>query len=304
MKGSTILAMVKEGPIYVADHDGTLTDPDKEAVVYEDIYLSYLGRKFNISRSDIEGLMAEAKGIILSDANKYGWLMNGFIVAPAGADYTLFAQTALRLVMEKLRRELVVGSGVNLPDEGKVEEFMYEFFATTTKALGEAGNFYRAGVLDCIRNLSAAGKFVVVTNSKPDTVRAKLAAAFGDKVDGLRLVGNAKKYLVDPSWKSVVPEGAYKGFPGFPERGVFLQRKMYFDTLMTIAGGDFKRIAGIFGDIPELDNLMVDYQSTRTALAIGDAVSPWELAYYLNNSDGQRFASRSLGEIADWLIGR
>lgn len=161
------------------------------------------------------------------------------------------------------------------------------------------GNFYREGAKEYIKELSAAGNFAIVTNSSPEIVATKLETLLGDSAANLQLVGNAKKYDVDPKWVGVVPEGKVD-FPGFPDRGVFLQRKTYYETLANLADGNLDRIT-VCGDIPELDTLMVDYLGCRTALVEGKATSPWEKAYY-NDGNLRRFANSDLGPIAEWMV--
>lgn len=140
-----------------------------------------------------------------------------------------------------------------------------------------------------------------MTNSSPDTVAAKLTTLLGDDAANLKLVGNAKKYDVDPNWLGVVPEGKVS-LPGFPDRGIYLQRRTYYETLAKFVDGNISRIA-VCGDIPELDTLMVDYLGCQTALIEGGTTSPWERDYY-RSGDPKRFASFNLESIASWLVNK
>lgn len=291
--------MIKKeaGRVFVSDHDGTLTDADQEALHYDQIALDYLVDALGVREEELAGMLAEAKAEIKSKPTEYGWKMGGFIVAPASADHYIFNNVATVLVLQRLRRELLVRPA-SVPSVDDEAAFMNQFFQTTSVQLGQAGNFYREGAMEYIRELSAAGEFVIVTNSSPGTVAAKLNTLLGDAASGLRLVGNAKKYAVDPDWVGVVPTGETY-LPGFP-RGVYLQRRTYYETLAKLAGGDISRIV-VCGDIPELDTLMMGYLGCRTALIVGGTTSPWELAYY-QDGDPLRFASPSLEEIAAWLI--
>lgn len=290
--------MAKEKPIFVSDHDGTLTDADKEATHYDEIVLRYLTTTLGVREEELSRLLEEAKNEIRSDPNVYGWKRNGFIVAPATADHYIFNIVSTEMALGKLRSGSRTQSKI-LPKEEDQGAFINQLFQVTSSQLGEVGNFYREGAKEYIKELSAAGNFAIVTNSSPETVAAKLTGLLGDSAADLQLVGDAKKYDVDPKWVGVVPEGKVN-FPGFPDRGVYLQRKTYYDTLVNLAEGDLGRIT-VCGDIPELDTLMVDYLGCRTALVEVKTTSPWEKAYY-NNGNSKRFASPDLEPIAEWMV--
>lgn len=282
----------------MSDHDGTLTDADQEASHYDEIVLRYLTTTLGIKEEELSYLLEEAKNEIRSDPDVYGWKRNGFIVAPATADHYIFNIVSTEMVLGKLRSDTLSQPKI-LPKEEDQGAFINQLFQVTSSQLGEVGNFYREGAGEYIKELSAAGNFAIVTNSSPEIVATKLRTLLGDSATDLQLVGNAKKYDVDPKWVGVVPEGKVD-FPGFPDRGVFLQRKTYYETLANLADGNLDRIT-VCGDIPELDTLMVDYLGCRTALVEGKTTSPWEKAYY-NDGNQKRFASPNLKPIAEWMI--
>jgi hypothetical protein len=290
--------MAKEDLIFVSDHDGTLTNADQEASHYDEIVLAYLVSALNIKEIELAPLLLEAKDVIRSKPNAYGWKRNGFIVAPATADHYIFNIVSTEMVLEKLRKDALT-KPKSLPTKEEQGAFTSQLFQTTSAKLGEAGSFYREDAKEYINELSAAGAFAIVTNSSTETVAAKLETLLGDGAANLQLVGNARKYDVDPKWTGVVPEGKVD-FPGFPDRGVFLQRRVYYEALENLAEGDINRIR-ICGDIPELNTLMADYLGCQTALVEGDTTSAWEKAYY-NDGNSKRFASPDLIPIAEWMI--
>ena len=284
-------------PVFVSDHDGTLTDADQEASHYDEIVLAYLANSLEIKEEELSQLLLKAKDVIRSEPSAYGWKRNGFIVAPATADHYIFNTVSTEMVLDQLR-ENTLRQPKTLPKEEDQAAFINQLFQITSAKLGEAGSFYREDAEEYINELSAAGVFAIVTNSSTETVAAKLKTLLGDDAANLRLVGNARKYDVDPKWTGIVPEGKVD-FPGFPDRGVFLQRRTYYETLAKLAGGDINRIR-ICGDIPELDTLMADYFGCQTALIEGDTTSAWEKAYY-NDGNPKRFASQDLKPIAEWM---
>lgn len=273
-------------PVFILDHDGTLTNSERESLHYNDIVLNYLSDVLGISKPEISGLIAEAKDKIKQNPADHGWVRNGLIVAPAVSDLFIYNRAATELVLSKLHPDI------------EQDQFLESFFINTSKRLATAGSFYRLDAKKFILELSKVGKVVVVTNSYPDTVNGKLASLLGKQIDLLKVVGNAKKYDVDLNWVGVVPTGPVK-LPGFP-RDVYLQRKTYYDTLSKLSNGNLARIS-ICGDVAELDTLMMDYLGCKTALLNTATTSPWELSYY-QIGEPRRFTSPDLMEVADWLI--
>lgn len=95
--------MINERPIFVSDHDGTLTDADQEASHYDEIVLRYLTTALGVKEEELSRLLQEAKNEIRSDPNVYGWKRNGFIIAPATADHYIFNIVSTEMVLGQLR---------------------------------------------------------------------------------------------------------------------------------------------------------------------------------------------------------
>jgi FMN phosphatase YigB (HAD superfamily) len=286
----------KDRQILLTDHDGTLTDSDKEASEYGQMVREYINKTLSIPVDEIDKRLQVELKEIEKKSDVLGWKIGEIVVAPAMADHYILYTVAVSMMLAKLASE---SYALRRFTSEEIEKYVGEVFRVCSPKLGV---FYREGAKEFMASLRGAGEFGIITNSDPAVVKNKLRVLLGDGVEGLKIVGGAKKYSVNlTAMEGVVPEGAYKGFPGFPERGVYLQREKYYMTLLDIANGDISRVKMV-GDIAELDLLMIDYLGGRTALVLSQTTAEWEKKYY--QSGENRFASHNLGEVADWMINK
>lgn len=285
----------KNLPWLLMDHDGTLTDSDLEASEYREIVLDYMSSELSVPREEIKTLLEKADAEIESKKEIYGWKIGDIVVAPATSDHYIKNTVAGSMALEMLAHDSA--SMQQFTDLKEIEQFVGQVFRACSPKLGV---FYRTGAENCLRELNATGRFKIITNSDPKVVSGKLNKLLGYVALDYDIVGNAKKYLPDVKWEGVVPSGMYKGFAGFPERGVNLQRKTYYMTLLDITSGEISQ-AKMAGDIAELDLLMLDYLGAKTALVLSSTTPEWEENYY-TNGEGKRFASGNLDKITDWFF--
>ena len=277
------------------DHDGTLTDADQEAAEYREIVLDFMSMELRVPRAEMKRLMEKADAEIESMKEIYGWKVGDIVVAPATSDHYIKNTVAGSMALEMLAQESA--SMQQFTDAQEIEKFVGQVFRECSPKLGV---FYRMGAEKCLRELNKTGRFKIITNSDPKVVLNKMTKLLGDEAGNFDIVGNAKKYLPDLTWTGVVPEGMYKGFPGFPERGVNLQRHKYYLTLLDIASGEWSRVK-MAGDIAELDLLMLDYLGAETALVLSGTTPAWENNYYYRG-EGKRYTSGNLDKITDWFF--
>ena len=295
MSCAIFLSMKEKNPWLLMDHDGTLTDSDLEAREYREIVLDYMSSELGVPREEMKVLLERADAEIESKKEIYGWKIGDIFVAPATSDHYVKNTVAGSMALEMLAKEST--SIKQFTDPAEVEKFVGQVFRASSPKLGV---FYKWEAERCLRELNKTGRFMIITNSDPKVVLNKMTKLLGDDALDFSIVGNAKKYLPDPTWTGVVPEGMYKGFPGFPERGVNLQRKIYYMTLLDITSGDLTR-AKMAGDIAELDLLMLDYLGAETALVLSATTPAWENNYYYRG-EGKRFTSGNLNKITDWFL--
>lgn len=289
--------------IVFTDHDGTLTDSTAEMEEYSSIVREYNARVLGMKDIEMELLMEAAKGKILRNPGDYGWERgkDRLIVAAATCDHYIFNQTVTVLVLDELTKEDGVEAKI-IEGLGGREEYINKMFAECAPKLGI---FYRPEAKEFLEELAKTEgikRWAVVTNSGADKVKAKL--------DTLKLgfepyiVGGAKKYEVDREWTALLPRGPYKGFPGFPSRGVELQRKTFYEVLNKETEGKMGGIVFI-EDVAEfvlwLDFLAgndPDFGDVKTALVLTPMTPEWEKKRYTDGSP-ERFGSKSLLDILD-----
>ncbi len=121
-----------------------------------------------------------------------------------------------------------------------------------------------------------------------------------------KVVGGAKKMEVNRDWVGLLPVGPYKDFPGYPERGIELQRETFYNTLKQISGDKMTRmifiedVAEFVSWIDFLSENNPEWAEVKTALILTPMTPSWEKKRY---SDGykSRFASNNLMEILNWI---
>ena len=265
----------------VTDFDGTVTDVQKEAETYYLTYLERLAVVCSIKSDELEGMMAMARSTILQNPTEYGWTVDGKIIAPATSDPYLFTQSCAMLVLKK------EAGRYGVPPKEEWSELISSLFAYSYP---KAGIYFREGALEYVKVLSQFSKLTVVTNSSTDSVERKLKMLLG--VDQtIKVVGNAKKYKLDPTWKEVPESTTIKGL----KRPVYLRRKNYANVLTSLGDVD-----AVCGDIWELDLALPERFGIYTGLILSDNTPIWEKEHYKNFENG--VASNTLGEISDLFL--
>ena len=265
--------MANERPTRVIDFDGTVTDVQQEAADYLAAYRDQAAHKLAMTPDILDMIIPLARKEILKKPGIHGWEVNGLIVAPATADVYLFNRAIIRKIWQHLEPGFE-GIGVALDE---LHQNSYD----------RAGTAFRDHALEFVTELHRSGKLVVVTNSETKKVKEKLATLLGGEDHGIEVVGNAKKYLVDPAWEglplSVTP-------PGFP-RPVYLRRPHYHAVLEGL-----NPVSAVIGDVYELDLAVPEHLGITTVLVTTPDMTPdWEINHYQNHDNG--FTSGSLGEI-------
>ncbi len=269
----------------VFDHDGTLTDGAKEAQTYVEAFEDSLAKETRMGTNELHEQMEEAEGFIRAHPETEGWLVNGIIVAPATADHMVLATAAATRVLENL-------SATQKRTPKEIETLLRSVFEQAHK---KTGTFYRPYAQEVVMDLHARGNFHIVTNSKTDTVRAKLHELLRGSplnADVLDLVGDAKKWFPDDAYDGVA---ATVQLPGFP-RPVFLRRPFYASVLKSFDNP----VGVVVGDIYELDLALPEAFGIYTILATSDhSTLPWERAYYENHPNGK--SASTLLEVREAL---
>src|SRR3989338_8794009 len=70
----------------ILDFDGTLTNIEEETKAYVEGFRHGLGKELKLAPSELEAYWNEAEAKILKNPEKYGWELEGIIVASATSD--------------------------------------------------------------------------------------------------------------------------------------------------------------------------------------------------------------------------
>ena len=255
-----------EKPNVVIDFDGTLTDLAMETESYFAPFYRGIADLTGARYSQVEQFFHKAYAEIDANPGLYGWEINGIFVAPI-ADPFLRNNAATTLVLSWL------GKQIAFPDLVKLHQACQVDLPT----------IFRPGAKEFVETLHQETNFSVVTNSLPDLVTHKLTMLLGSLE--IKVIGNAKKYTIDPEWSAVVPTFQPAGFP----RPVYLRRKIYGEVLRKIEKSDESQTpinCGI-GDIYELDLALPEYYGIYTILVTTPHWTPrWEKDYYQNHPNG------------------
>jgi len=232
----------------ILDFDGTFTDVDAEAepfvAAYREDLADLLGR-------DVQDAWQEAQTEVARDPNRFGWMDDGRIVAPALADPYILCTVVGRLVLDHFRVAT---------DEGLRSSILQLFYS---RGYPKTRHVFREHALEVIDALleKLPGRVFVVTNSNPDAVRGKLDALSPGLSERLPVEGNAKKFLLaplgvdEPGAAEFAALASERRIASLPERPILVQRGHYYRILRSILTrtGTSAEDTLVCGDIYELD---------------------------------------------------
>lgn len=288
------------------DLDSTLTNEQKIDEVYSKVYLPVLARNLLLPKSDAEELLQEARKNILANPAMYGWEHNGFIVAPASVDTFVLHTVATRHIIETLkkRKEFIA----KLPDDPNPENVLAQqcYFQAYAEFSAQAergsGTFFRDEAPRFIQTLTEIGTLIIITNSPEAHAQAKVQRFLdAHNLPPIQVVGDAKKYLIDPTWThddegNPIPESMK--IPGLSRR-IFTRRKHAARVFRAALGNG---PSAIIGDSVELD-IFSQFHILHFPLGAHLAHSfaaPWEVAY-AQITPGL-FTANNLDDITQWLV--
>jgi len=287
------------------DHDGTLTDSQREMGEYSGIVAEFNAEKLGLTFPQSEELLNSAKAKILQNPGEYGWKWgkDQLIIAAATSDHYIFNQTATEVLLTTLSESDPVMRR-KISELGGNEKYVDDLFAGCAPKLGI---FYRPEAREFLVELSkirSPEQWAVVTNAPSDKALKKLAALnLGFEP---RVVGSAKKHEVNREWVGLLPKGPYCGFEGYPKRGIELQRQSFYNVLEKEAGEGIKNMIFI-DDVAEfivwidfLSENNPDWSNAKTILLLTPMTPEWEKNRY-SGEHKNRFGSTNLMDILGWI---
>jgi phosphoglycolate phosphatase-like HAD superfamily hydrolase len=250
----------------VLDFDGTLSDVDSEGPRYLTMYRQALAERVG---ADLTRPWSEQQAHVLANADRYGWEIDGKIVAPAHADPYILAGCVARVVLGEL--------GL-LPDLAERGAVLQELYVTLYPRVVAA---WRSEIGAFFAQLERAGRSVfVVTNANPDSVRGKLATLDSPFASKVPVCGAAKKFMLAPPATQL---GRYDALPETHTvegltRPIYLKRGHYLETLEGIwkecGAGPTSTL--VCGDIYEMDLAMPSAVGVQTHLVTRPGTRQWE----------------------------
>jgi FMN phosphatase YigB (HAD superfamily) len=266
--------------VIVFDFDGTMTDAEQEGAPFRGGYLEDLAALTGLPMAEIEASAARFEAEVAANPQRFGWIFGGHIVAPAIVDPYLRMMPVARRILDEAGAFMVEAERTRLLDA-----ILYKYNYTKTHIA------FREGARELL--LGLRGQEVhIVTNSHTDAVQHKLKVlgTGNDGVDSLawlqpRVVGRARKYIIDPSFEAV-PEALT--LPGL-SRPVLLRRKHYHDVLegiLNAAGASWSELT-VVGDIFELDLCLPAAMGATVALITNPFTPDYERAYLASIPNGR-----------------
>ncbi len=277
------------GTLLVLDFDGTMTDAEAEGAPFREGYLEDLVVLTGLSRDEIFALAEEFEALIAGNPDKHGWVFRGQIVAPATVDPYLRIMPVARMIFDR--------TGTFASDEDRnrlLDGILYKYNYRKTKIA------FHPEAEEVLRSLAGTNTYVI-TNSDTVPVQNKIRS-LADGTDDLdwlieRVYGNAKKYVVDPTFEGVEETLRIDGL----NRPVLLRRRLYYETIKQLL--DEQGLAWsdlvVVGDIFELDLAMPLALGARVGLVSNQFTPPYEKTFLSNHPRGRLISS--LTEIRDLL---
>ncbi len=276
--------------VLVLDFDGTVTDAEAEGAPFRRGYLEDLAILVGAPLEEVIAVAEVAEAEVARDPQAHGWVYGGAIVAPATVDPYLRIMPVARRVLDRWNC---------IPDEATrsrlLDGILYKYNYTKTAIA------FRPGAREALEALDLDRTWVV-TNSHTEPVQRKIRLlADGGPLLALaeRVVGRARKYVVDPTFDAV-PEALT--LPGL-SRPVLLRRRAYHEVLARLlaeAGADWPELA-VVGDIFELDLALPLAMGARVALVAGPHTPAYERAFLEAHPRGA--VLEAIAEVPGWVRG-
>lgn len=275
----------------VLDFDGTFTDVHEEA---KEFPVAYRADVCDIVGRDIGEEWAEAERTIAAHPDRFGWDVDGKLVAPANADPYIHSTAVATLVFKKLG----ILQSARLRSE--IVQVLYK------KAYEQTKTAFRPHAREVIDALMQTGASVtIVTNAHTDMVEKKLNDLGVPAERRPRIHGEARKFIAgalpapDPVFDRL-PETTKVAGLGRP---VYVRRAHYYRALKRIwdeVPGAGPESTLVVGDIYELDLALPAELGASAHLMLRPGTNAWEreAVRALGPRGGQ---SDDLRAVLEWL---
>lgn len=236
------------------DFDGNVTDVEAGHEDYIPAYKGTLRAKLGIGEGDFKRIWELVKMDILGRPTEFGRRdpRTGHIVAPGTSDPSILTRTTAEELMLRLYErpqdldfDMSPGLRERLPPDAEgrfrlLKEILDRHFHLIRTV-------FRPGLSDLLHGLKDIGKVAFVSDSKEQDIRKKLQFLRdqGERIPEIPIIGEARKYLLDPSWELGGIPTKLNCSPHLA-RKVFTQRRTFFEALHKggVVEADSKLMAG------------------------------------------------------------
>lgn len=258
----------------LSDFDGVWTDQAGEAAAIQGWYAREAGRLMGVPEEQAREEFAAFRAATLAEPHAHGWWPRGFLTAFVDED-VLLATGAVSYWLDdggdhpaadRWRRAIADAGYADAKEFGNVQ-----FGPAMNAHRAEGGHRLVAEARDVLGDLGTAGvDLTIVSNSPTEKLRAMFAEIGAEERDGLRFVGDARKWWIE----APEPRAEVGG------RAVHLDRPIYREVLERV------RPDVLIGDVASLDlAAAADLRSRgalprdlRLLLRRNADTSPWALA--------------------------
>ena len=228
----------------LSDFDGVWTDQDGEARFINRTFVDEVGRDLGLdperARVEFEGFLQETHRA----PAEHGWWPRGFLTAFVDEDELLATGAVCRFLDDGGEAEGADRwrAGIRSLGYGSAHDYGSEKFGPAMRTyLRDHGHRLVDGSKAlCERILAAGVELVIVSNSPTEKLRRLFSDAGVEEGDGLRLIGDARKWWIEQP----EPRGRFAG------RDVHLDRPFYREILAR------EQPDLVIGDVASLDLAM------------------------------------------------
>jgi len=243
-------------PTVLLDFDGVLTKEENHAKAHFNLVIDELSKLTGFDKSTILSDFSSAKQLIKNAPHKYGWTVNENITSFCE---DLFTET--NAVISTMSENNPIYKEVVRNKYGlDIGEFCVHIFDDATR---NASPEFKEGIKEQIDELKKNADVIILSNSEEEKIK-RMFDAFGINV---RIIGNARKYIVDNNFDKV---------PSFIKINKFkipIRRPFYFEKL-----NEFKE-AIVVGDVFSLDLALPFYLKHNIVLMTNNYTPKWSKRY-------------------------
>jgi hypothetical protein len=252
------------------DFDGTVTDVEQEAKPFIRAFRRNVATFLDLHPKLYGSYARNARFEIIRSPQHHAWEVRGIKVAPATSDPYILETVTAKLVISRLKSLGYLSKDASY--EQSLENAYQDAYKQTTMA-------FRPDAQEYLRLLRDKFRGVVITNSDTAIVLKKIEKLMGEN-HRISVIGNARKYIVDPHKLQETLQ-----LTGLP-RPVYTARPFYEAVIRSL-----EPIDAFVGDIYELDLSVPDTQGKHIVQIQSLRTPRWETTYMKRHPRAAIFAN-------------